>query len=1097
MIRAKAPLRISFCGGGTDVEPYPTEHGGLVLSATINSYAYTTIKELKHNGISLHSLDYDMSVKYNSKKELAFNGELDLIKAALKRREFRYTSMEMYVHNDAPPGSGLGSSSALTVSIVGALNELHNLKLKKNEIADLAYEIERLDLKLSGGLQDQYNACVPANTKILIDKQKTKPIECLSVGDYVLTFNEKTSEKEIKKIIKTYKRKATEHLLVKCDNQNRIQITPEHPCFVVGKGWVQGKYLVVGDKLLQKNYPSLKLTLWNYRTCGEKRAEMTKKQWSDECKERCSKRMKKNWENPNSIFNNEEYRRKCSLSIKKSREKPDAIFYTDEYREKQRKASKKRYEENPEIFLNGIKKAIERKKELLLDDNYRKELASKINGNLSNKYPTKIEVIIQNVLNELCPNEFIYNGDCKIQVGSKYPDFININDKKKLIEVNGDYWHTEEEQEQRNEYFKKLGYETLFIWQSEIKADLEKVKEKILTFIYNPAVEIITIEKIDKIYKEQDVYNIEVEDNNNYFANGILVHNCFGGFNYIEFHGGRDVTVTELHIPSWIINELNYNLLLCYTGHTRESANIIDSQTKSLKEGKTTECFHQLKELTYLMKQDLVKGRLNYFGELLNEAWCIKKKFDDKITSPHIDEMYGAALENGALGAKLCFVPETKVKTVDGNIPIKNIVANDIVVDNKNNTQKVENVINREYSGEMFQLKIRGKEEPIITTPEHPFMITEKEFKGKRINRKLPNIELYKEAKDLKKGDCLLELIDDKVIDYRFINPKDYITYTPSKYTNSNPLENIPNKIEIDKPLLHLIGWYVAEGCSSIAQVQFTLNKKDLTEAKKIQEHLLLLFNKHSQLAEPNTHNKQTLKIQTTNRALAEFFPNLCGRLSANKHFPKFIEYLPVEKQAIVLRAVWLGDGTERICKDKRYPDSKSYRCTYKTVSEKLAQQIIHICHRLGYITSIYQEIKENPNHQTAFIIDISGDDAKAFYEFLETGKIIEVKRRNSDQTSRKKEIIQIDNIRYIKRAITSIEKIQYSGLVYNLEVSNSHTYIANNICVHNCGAGGSGYLLVYCPFTTRHKVAEALEKLGGQITPFNFDLKGLRVWRT
>ena len=155
--RARAPLRLSFCGGGTDVSPYPEEHGGCVLSATINHYATASLRPRRDSRLSLASLDYDMVAKYDHPHRLRFDGRLDLLKAAVKALRVR-RGAELWTHSDAPPGSGLGASSTLMVALIGVLGEWLRLELTPYDVAALAFKIERIDLKLAGGRQDQYAA---------------------------------------------------------------------------------------------------------------------------------------------------------------------------------------------------------------------------------------------------------------------------------------------------------------------------------------------------------------------------------------------------------------------------------------------------------------------------------------------------------------------------------------------------------------------------------------------------------------------------------------------------------------------------------------------------------------------------------------------------------------------------------------------------------------------------------------------------------------------------------------------------------------------------------------------------------------------------
>lgn len=162
IIRSKAPLRLGLAGGGTDVSPYADLHGGSILNATINMFAHTTIVPTDTGKIHLESQDMCLSETLDSAIFLDPSGPLALLKGVYNRVIKAYVnkplSFELYTRVDAPPGSGLGSSSTLVVSILGAFAEWLNIPLGEYDIAHLAYEIERVDLGLAGGRQDQYAA---------------------------------------------------------------------------------------------------------------------------------------------------------------------------------------------------------------------------------------------------------------------------------------------------------------------------------------------------------------------------------------------------------------------------------------------------------------------------------------------------------------------------------------------------------------------------------------------------------------------------------------------------------------------------------------------------------------------------------------------------------------------------------------------------------------------------------------------------------------------------------------------------------------------------------------------------------------------------
>lgn len=159
LIRAKAPLRISFAGGGTDVPPFPEREGGLVLNATINRYAYGTLRPREDDQIGIESVDFGLSAIYGVHEPLVFDGKLDLAKAAIRKFGGRDAGgFDLFLHSNAPPGSGLGSSSTMMVALIGLLKEYRNLPITDYELAELAYTIERVELGIKGGLQDQYAA---------------------------------------------------------------------------------------------------------------------------------------------------------------------------------------------------------------------------------------------------------------------------------------------------------------------------------------------------------------------------------------------------------------------------------------------------------------------------------------------------------------------------------------------------------------------------------------------------------------------------------------------------------------------------------------------------------------------------------------------------------------------------------------------------------------------------------------------------------------------------------------------------------------------------------------------------------------------------
>lgn len=163
VVRARAPLRLGLAGGGTDVSPYCDTHGGYVLNATIDRYAYAVIKTLDEPVVRFVATDQQSEEVAGISAPLLLNGKLDLHKAVYKHMVQHFNggkpiALELSTFCDAPVGSGLGSSSTLVVVMIRAFAELLNLPLDDYVIAHLAFKIERVDCGLQGGRQDQYSA---------------------------------------------------------------------------------------------------------------------------------------------------------------------------------------------------------------------------------------------------------------------------------------------------------------------------------------------------------------------------------------------------------------------------------------------------------------------------------------------------------------------------------------------------------------------------------------------------------------------------------------------------------------------------------------------------------------------------------------------------------------------------------------------------------------------------------------------------------------------------------------------------------------------------------------------------------------------------
>jgi len=173
VIRTRAPVRIDFSGGWTDVALFTEESKGLVVNASINIYSYVTVKKLpdkeiltnsygynhketmENKAVKIYSVDFDIYEEAEEVKQLEYNGNIDLAKAAIKQMDIQ-GGLEIITRSNAPAGSGLGTSASMGVALIGALSAFKGLQLLPYEFAEQASLIERQELGILGGKQDHY-----------------------------------------------------------------------------------------------------------------------------------------------------------------------------------------------------------------------------------------------------------------------------------------------------------------------------------------------------------------------------------------------------------------------------------------------------------------------------------------------------------------------------------------------------------------------------------------------------------------------------------------------------------------------------------------------------------------------------------------------------------------------------------------------------------------------------------------------------------------------------------------------------------------------------------------------------------------------------
>lgn len=432
-----------------------------------------------------------------------------------------------------------------------------------------------------------------------------------------------------------------------------------------------------------------------------------------------------------------------------------------------------------------------------------------------------------------------------------------------------------------------------------------------------------------------------------------------------------------------------------------------------------------------------------------------------------------------------CFPAGELVKTPTGFHPIESLQDNNIVISGTGREEKVLLTHSRLYKGNLISIKLWKLAGRVTLTEDHRvFTLGGADYtkQYKNLARRLHSYNFYSKdkrnrntwkyfplvkvpASNLKKGMCLVYPVPTKVLDLDEVDLSAYVNKVLPPH-GTKP-KKIQYKVRVDDGFLKLIGYYIAEGSSHRAFVRFSLGDHEEVFAKEIMD----LFNSIFGL-KAGVHRRKGIKtgieISICHSLLANAFQNLCGRGSFNKHIPYEFQYLPQEKQRVLLEAIHRGDGY-------RFTSSKSTKKfrAITTTSLVLSEQIRDIILRLGYFPNEHIEKqnvdKNNVSHKESYTINWS-DEARSRYNLI-----------YQDRQGNK----------YWLLPIRTIARKQFRGPVYNLTVQNDHSYVARNFAVANCGVGGDvfKFLMEYEKMDFAQALKVLAERVGVKLKP----LRGFR----
>lgn len=214
---SKAPFRLGLAGGGTDVSPYSDLHGGNILNATIDLYATAVLVPRDDGKIIINAINAGQRFSFDAAEQLEDHPEVRLQIGVYNHivRQFtqRALSFELITTFDVPTGSGLGTSSTLVVAVIGAFKEWLQLPLGEYDISQMAVTIERRELQMAGGKQDQYAATFGgfnfmefyADDRVIVNPLRIRP-EVIRELNYHLLLLHTSTKRESSRIIDVQQR---------------------------------------------------------------------------------------------------------------------------------------------------------------------------------------------------------------------------------------------------------------------------------------------------------------------------------------------------------------------------------------------------------------------------------------------------------------------------------------------------------------------------------------------------------------------------------------------------------------------------------------------------------------------------------------------------------------------------------------------------------------------------------------------------------------------------------------------------------------------------------------------------------------------------
>ena len=387
---------------------------------------------------------------------------------------------------------------------------------------------------------------------------------------------------------------------------------------------------------------------------------------------------------------------------------------------------------------------------------------------------------------------------------------------------------------------------------------------------------------------------------------------------------------------------------------------------------------------------------------------------------------------------QLCFVPGTKVLTPHGTVPIEDFELGDVVIDENGDEQVVTDVMERTVDEEIVEIAPERINNPIKTTAEHPFKVVRDDgFEWVDAGDLKPEDELVLGSSTDDNGLRLGGTIDlTSVASGPLVLTDGGITVNREYYdTTKGPSPGaIGTEIPVDD-FATIAGWYLAEGCVVYrrgipSQVSFTLNSSERDAADEIRS-ALRSFGVPSRVEVVEERN--TLNVHAEHTSFAQFVEGLFGTGAAEKEVPSCLWKAPPDVQASVLESLFDGDGRLQ----KR---GESQRAQLKLVNEGIIDFVFQAGLRCGAQFSRHNRNPDGRRPTASVSMSVStaiGTPLERLFDDVPD----DFSARDRTRRANGREVVRVK----------SVDRVKYDGPVYNLEVDETHTYIAEDTVVHNC----------------------------------------------